>query len=232
MTGSTLTRGRPRRVLLVIGTRPNFMKMAPVAAELRLRSDEFEMVLVHTGQHYDHAMSDVFLEELDVPTPDYELRVGSGSLALQTARIMERLEPVILDADPDLVLVPGDVNSTLAAALVASKQMVAVGHVEAGLRSFDRSMPEELNRVVTDQLSDLLFTHSPEASGHLAREGIPSDGVHYVGNTLIDPLVALRERIQAADSSYRLCLTGGEYVLVTMHRAALVVYTALADNVA
>jgi UDP-N-acetylglucosamine 2-epimerase (non-hydrolysing) len=229
MTG-TLTR-ESRRILLVVGTRPNFMKMAPVAAALRRREDEFETVLVHTGQHYDHAMSQVFLEELDVPPPDYELEVGSGSHAQQTARIMERLEPVLLDCSPDLVLVPGDVNSTLAAALVASKLMVPVGHVEAGLRSFDRTMPEETNRVVTDQLSDLLFIHSPEAADHLAGEGIPSDRIHYVGNTMIDTLVALRERIDAAGAAGRLGLTPGGYVLVTLHRPALVDGPALLDTV-
>ena len=230
----TLTRplrAHPRRIMLVVGTRPNFMKMAPVAAELRRRPDEFETVLAHTGQHYDHAMSQVFLEELEVPAPDYELEVGSGSHAQQTARIMERLEPVLLECSPDLVLVPGDVNSTLAAALVASKLMVPVGHVEAGLRSFDRTMPEETNRVVTDRLSDLLFIHSPEAAEHLAREGIPTDRIHYVGNTMIDTLVALRERIDSADAATRLGLRHGGYVLVTLHRPALVDGPELVDTV-
>jgi len=221
-----------QRILAVIGTRPNFMKMAPVVAELRGRSEEFDTILVHTGQHYDRAMSQVFLEELDVPEPDYQLEVGSGSHAQQTARIMERLEPVLLDCDPDLVLVPGDVNSTLAAALVAAKLLVPVGHVEAGLRSFDRSMPEEVNRVVTDQLSDLLFTHSPEANDHLIDEGIAGARIHCVGNTMIDTLVALRSRIEAADAPMRLGLTHGDYVLVTLHRPALVDGPALVDTVA
>jgi UDP-N-acetylglucosamine 2-epimerase (non-hydrolysing) len=227
----TLTRARPQRILLIVGTRPNFMKMAPVIAQLRLRPEEFETVLVHTGQHYDHAMSQVFLEELDVPIPDFQLEVGSGSHAQQTARIMERLEPVLLECAPDLVLVPGDVNSTLAAAVVASKQTVPVGHVEAGLRSFDRTMPEEINRIVTDQLSDLLFTHSPEAAEHLTHEGIQSDRIHYVGNTMIDTLVALRERIDAADAAAGLGLAQGDYVLVTLHRPALVDGPALVDTV-
>ena len=144
---------------------------------------------------------------------------------------MERLEPVMLDSCPDLVLVPGDVNSTLAAALVASKLMVPVGHVEAGLRSFDRTMPEETNRVVTDQLSDLLFTHSPEAAGHLTGEGIPSERIHYVGNTMIDTLVALRGRIDAADAATGLGLPHGGYVLVTLHRPALVDGPELVDTV-
>jgi UDP-N-acetylglucosamine 2-epimerase (non-hydrolysing) len=144
---------------------------------------------------------------------------------------MERLEPVLLDCSPDLVLVPGDVNSTVAAALVASKEMVPVGHVEAGLRSFDRSMPEETNRIVTDQLSDLLFTHSPEAVEHLVNEGISSHRIHHVGNTMIDTLVALRERIRAADAAARLGLPGGKYILVTLHRPALVDGPALIDTV-
>src|SRR4051794_5742364 len=168
------------RVLSVVGTRPNFMKTAPVAAALERRPDEFEHRLVHTGQHYDDAMSTIFLEELGVGQPDVMPGVGSGSHAQQTARMMERLEPVLLEHRPDIVLVPGDVNSTLAAALVAAKLEIPVGHVEAGLRSFDRTMPEELNRIVTDQLSDLLFTHSPEAGDHVAHEGIPRRRVHAV----------------------------------------------------
>jgi UDP-N-acetylglucosamine 2-epimerase (non-hydrolysing) len=228
---STFTPNRPQRILLIVGTRPNFMKMAPVVAQLRLRPDEFETVLLHTGQHYDHGMSQVFLEELDVPAPDYELEVGSGSHAQQTGRIMERLEPVLLECAPDLVLVPGDVNSTLAAGLVASKLRVPVGHVEAGLRSFDRTMPEEVNRVVTDQISDLLFTHSPEAAGHLTHEGIQDDRIHYVGNTMIDTLVALGDRIDATDAAPRLGLARQGYLLVTLHRPALVDGPALVDTV-
>lgn len=228
---STIVANRAQRVVAIIGTRPNFMKMGPIVAELHRRSDEFETVLVHTGQHYDHAMSQVFLEQLGVPDPDYRLEVGSDSHAQQTARIMERLEPVLLECDPDLVLVPGDVNSTLAAALVAAKLLLPIGHVEAGLRSFDRSMPEEVNRVVTDQLSDLLFTHSPEASDHLIGEGIPSERIHYVGNTMIDTLIALRAPIEAAEAASRLGLPEGGYVLVTLHRPALVDGPALVDTV-
>ena len=226
------TANRPRRILAIIGTRPNFMKMAPVIAELRQRPDEFDTVLVHTGQHYDRAMSQVFLEELGVADPDYQLEVGSGSHAQQTARLMERLEPVLLECGADLMLVPGDVNSTLAAALVAAKLQVPVGHVEAGLRSFDRTMPEEVNRVVTDQLSDLLFTHSPEAADHLIGEGIAGERIHYVGNTMIDTLIRLRERIDAADAPRRLGLSDDTYVLVTLHRPALVDGPALVDTVA
>ena len=187
-----------RRVLSVVGTRPNMMKIAPIAAELGRRSDEFEHVLVHTGQHYDREMSEIFFEELGVGDPDYSLGVGSGSHAQQTAAVMERLEPVLLEAEPDVVLVPGDVNSTLAAALTAAKLLIPIGHVEAGLRSFDRSMPEEINRIVADQFSQLLFIHSPEARDNLLAEGCPATGIHDVGNTMIDSLVAMRERIEEA----------------------------------
>lgn len=210
------------KVLSVVGTRPNFMKTAPVVAALRERPVEFEHVLVHTGQHYDDAMSEVFLQELGVGRPEYELAIGSGSHAHQTATVMQRLEPVLLETEPHIVLVPGDVNSTLAAALTAVKLGIPVGHIEAGLRSFDRSMPEEVNRVLTDQVSTLLFTHSPEAADHLAAEGIAADRVHPVGNTMIDTLVATRERITAARAPEAHGLERGSYLVVTLHRPALV----------
>jgi UDP-N-acetylglucosamine 2-epimerase (non-hydrolysing) len=214
--------GRRRRILSVVGTRPNFMKTAPIVAELERRGDEFESVLVHTGQHYDAAMSQVFLEQLGVGEPDHMLGVGSGSHAQQVARVMERLEPVLLDVEPDLVLVPGDVNSTLAASLVAVKLGIPVGHVEAGLRSFDWSMPEEINRVVTDRVASLLFTHSPEADNNLRAEGRPAEAMHYVGNTMIDTLVAMRDRLAAGEVRAALGLEPGGYLLVTLHRPALV----------
>jgi len=205
-----------------VGTRPNFMKIGPVQAALAARPDEFEICLVHTGQHYDSVMSDVFLEELGIGAPDRALDVGSGTHAQQTARVMERLEPVLEAERPDLVLVPGDVNSTLAAALVAVKLGIRVGHVEAGLRSFDRTMPEEINRVLTDKVSDLLFTHSPEAEDHLLAEGCDEAAIHYVGNTMIDTLVALRDRIAASGAMAAHGLEPGGFVLVTLHRPALV----------
>jgi UDP-N-acetylglucosamine 2-epimerase (non-hydrolysing) len=219
----------PRRILSVVGTRPNFMKTAPIVAELARRPGDFEHVLVHTGQHYDDAMSRIFFSELGVGEPDHSLDVGSGSHAQQTARVMERLEPVLLDEAPDLVLVPGDVNSTLAAALVAAKLGIAVGHVEAGLRSFDRTMPEEVNRVVADSLSDLLFIHSPEARDNLVREGADPAAIHYVGNTMIDTLVAMRGRIEALGAPATHGLEAGGYVVVTLHRPALVDGPLLAD---
>jgi len=206
----------------IIGTRPNFMKMAPVIRLLEDDAEHFRQVVVHTGQHYDRAMSDVFLEQLGVGDPDHMLGVGSGSHAAQTARVMERLEPLLVELEPDLVLVPGDVNSTLAAALTAAKLDIPVGHVEAGLRSFDRTMPEELNRVVTDQLSTLLFTHSPEAAGHLLGEGCREGDIHLVGNTMIDTLVAMGERIAALDAPAAHGVEPGDYLVVTLHRPALV----------
>ncbi len=211
-----------RKILSVVGTRPNFMKVAPIVGALERRRDEFDHVLVHTGQHYDEAMSEIFFEELGVGEPDHRLGVGSGTHALQTARVMECLEPVLLEERPDTVLVPGDVNSTLAAALVASKLGLPIAHVEAGLRSFDRTMPEEINRVLTDAVSDLLFTHSPEAREHLLAQGREERTIHYVGNTMIDTLVAMRERIDAQDAPTRHGLAAGEYLLVTLHRPALV----------
>jgi UDP-N-acetylglucosamine 2-epimerase (non-hydrolysing) len=209
---------RRRKILSVVGTRPNMMKIAPIAAALARRADEFEHVLVHTGQHYDREMSEIFLEELGVGDPDYTLGVGSGSHAQQTARVMERLEPVLLDAEPDIVLVPGDVNSTAAAALTASKLLVAIGHVEAGLRSFDRTLPEEINRIVADQLSRLLFIHSPEGWDNLIAEGVDEAWIHDVGNTMIDSLVAMQPRIEEADAPAAHGLERGGYVVVTLHR--------------
>jgi UDP-N-acetylglucosamine 2-epimerase (non-hydrolysing) len=201
-----------RKVLSVVGTRPNLMKTAPVIASLERRG--VAQVLVHTGQHYDAAMSDVFFRDLGIRAPDHFLEVGSGTHAEQAARVMQRLEPVLRDEQPDLVLVPGDVNSTLAAAVTAAKLQVPVGHIEAGLRSFDRSMPEELNRVLTDSIADLLFIHSPEARDNLLREGRPEESIHYVGNTMIDSLVAMRERIGGSAHS--------GHLVVTLHRPALV----------
>jgi UDP-N-acetylglucosamine 2-epimerase (non-hydrolysing) len=211
-----------RVVVSVVGTRPNFMKIAPIVRALADEPDAFRHVLIHTGQHYDAAMSEIFLRELGVGEPDHMLSVGSGTHAVQTARVMERIEPVLLELQPDLVLVPGDVNSTLAAALVASKLGFPVGHVEAGLRSFDRTMPEEINRILTDQVSDLLFIHSPEAREHLQREGVPREHIHYVGNTMIDTLVAMRRAISELDVAGAHGVEAGRYAVVTLHRPALV----------
>jgi UDP-N-acetylglucosamine 2-epimerase (non-hydrolysing) len=210
------------RIVYVIGTRPNFVKTAPVIAALRERLPDGRHAIVHTGQHYDRAMSEVFFEELGVPAPDHMLEVGSGSHAQQTARVMERLEPVLEEERPDLVLVPGDVNSTLAAALTAVKLQIPVGHIESGLRSFDRTMPEEVNRIVADEFAEYLFLHSEEAVENLRAEGIGEERMHFVGNTMIDTLVALEARFRAAGSARRLGVEPGAYVLVTLHRPALV----------
>ena len=220
-----------RKVLCVVGTRPNFMKTMPVVAELTARRDQFETVLVHSGQHYDENMSEIFLRELGGFTPEHRLDVGSGTHAQQTARVMERLAPILAGERPDLVLVPGDVNSTLAAALVSAQLGYPIGHIEAGLRSFDRTMPEELNRVLTDQVSDLLFTHSPEAEANLLAEGRPKSSIHYVGNTMIDALMAVRARAERTDTE-DYGLTRGEYLVVTLHRPALVDGPLLSDAMA
>jgi UDP-N-acetylglucosamine 2-epimerase (non-hydrolysing) len=208
------------RVLSVVGTRPNLMKTAPVVAALERRG--VEQVLVHTGQHYDVSMSAVFFDDLGIREPDHFLAVGSGTHAEQAARVMQRLEPILLDERPDVVLVPGDVNSTLAAAIAAAKAGVPLGHIEAGLRSFDRSMPEELNRVLTDAVSDLLFIHSPEARDNLLREGRPEESIHHAGNTMIDSLVAMRDRITPVQTGH---------LVVTLHRPALVDGPLLAEAV-
>ncbi len=205
-------------VLHVVGARPNFMKVAPVMNALKTRQ-HIVQTLVHTGQHYDANMSDVFFEQLGIPAPDVNLAVGSGTHARQTAEIMTRLEPVLMDRRPDLVLVYGDVNSTVAAALVCAKLGVRVGHVEAGLRSFDRTMPEEINRLVTDQLADMLFTPSEDADVNLKKEGIPADKIFRVGNVMIDSLVKLLPAARR-QKPIGLRVDPQRYALVTLHRPA------------
>lgn len=205
-------------ILHVVGARPNFIKAAPVLRALAshegVRPTSFRQILVHTGQHYDAAMSDVFFQQLEMPLPDFNLGVGSGTHAQQTAGVMLALEPVLREQEPDLVLVYGDVNSTVAAALVCSKLGVRVAHVEAGLRSCDRSMPEEINRLLTDQLSDLLFTPSADGDENLVREGIDPGKIHRVGNVMIDTLVRL---LPLADAHLPARLPT-PYALVTLHR--------------
>src|SRR6202043_1985121 len=202
----------PMRIVHVIGARPNFMKAAPVIRALSAFG--VEQIVVHTGQHYDFNMSDVFFQQLGMPAPDVNLQVGSGSHAQQTAHIMCRFEPVVLEKKPDLVVVYGDVNSTVAAALVCSKLMVRIAHVEAGLRSFDRTMPEEVNRLVTDQLADLLFTPSADGDQNLQAEGVEVGKIHLVGNVMIDSLIRL---LPSAIASSKDGLPD-QYALVTLHR--------------
>jgi UDP-N-acetylglucosamine 2-epimerase (non-hydrolysing) len=193
------------------------MKVAPVMRALAGRPGMCQ-TLVHTGQHYDVNMSDVFFQQLDIPAPDVNLDVGSGSHAWQTAQIMTRFEAVVLTQQPNLVLVYGDVNSTIAAALVCAKLGIRVGHVEAGLRSFDRTMPEEINRLLTDQLADFLFTPSADGDANLLREGIAATKIHLVGNVMIDTLVHVLPAVEHSDILQRLCLTPKGYGLVTLHR--------------
>jgi UDP-N-acetylglucosamine 2-epimerase (non-hydrolysing) len=213
---------RPTTLMYVFGTRPNFVKMAPVLHQLRARLPGARHVGVHTGQHYDREMSDVFFAELAVPAPDHLLCVGSDTHGAQTARALERLERVMLEERPDVVIVPGDVNSTLAAALAAVKLGIPVAHIESGLRSFDWTMPEEINRVLVDRVSRWCFTHSPEARVNLARDGVAGDRVFEVGNTMIDSLVRMTDRIERSDVHRRLGVPSDGYYLVTLHRPALV----------
>ena len=202
-------------VFHVVGARPNFMKVAPVLNALK-SYEHVVQTLVHTGQHYDANMSDVFFEQLGIPPPNVNLAVGSGSHARQTAEIMTRFEPVVLERKPDIVLVYGDVNSTVATALVCAKLGIRVGHVEAGLRSFDRSMPEEINRLVTDQLADVLYTPSEDGDINLQREGIPPQKIFRVGNVMIDSLVKLLPLAQRQSKNG----IPERYALVTLHRPA------------
>jgi UDP-N-acetylglucosamine 2-epimerase (non-hydrolysing) len=205
------------KVLHVVGARPNFMKAAPVHAALAARGAE--QLLVHTGQHYDAAMSDVFFRELGLPEPDINLNVGSGTHSVQTAEVMMRIEPVIAERAPGWVLVYGDVNSTAAAALVCAKLRVRVAHVEAGLRSNDRTMPEEINRLVTDQIADLLFTPSEDGDANLLREGIPAERICRAGNVMIDTLVRLLPEARARWPRLREQFALGErFALLTLHR--------------
>jgi UDP-N-acetylglucosamine 2-epimerase (non-hydrolysing) len=207
----------PPRILAVAGARPNFMKIAPLLAEIR-RRDGLEAFLVHTGQHYDAAMSDGFFRDLGIPEPDANLGVGSGSHAVQTAEVMLRLEPLLLEQRPDAVLVVGDVNSTLAATVAAVKLDIPVAHVEAGLRSFDRSMPEEINRLLTDAVASWLFVSEPSGQHNLLREGADPARIHLVGNVMIDTLLAQLDRARELDTLDRLGLAAGGYGVLTLHR--------------
>jgi UDP-N-acetylglucosamine 2-epimerase (non-hydrolysing) len=210
------------RLTYIVGARPNFVKLAPVLAELRGRLPDADHVLVHTGQHYDREMSELFIEELGMGEPRHRLGVGAGTQAEQTARVMETLERVLERERPDLAFVPGDVNSTLGAALVLAKLRIPYAHVESGLRSFDRKMPEEINRIVADEFADLLFAHSDDAVENLAAEGIGGSRVHLVGNTMIDTLVRFEDRFRALGTAHTLGLEPGAYLLVTLHRPSLV----------
>lgn len=206
------------RVINIVGARPNFMKVAPLVEAMKRREQEFAPLVVHTGQHYDQLMSDAFLRDLELPVPDFCLEVGSASQAAQTAAIMQKFEPVLLSEQPDWVVVVGDVNSTLACALVAVKLGVKVAHVEAGLRSHDRTMPEEINRLLTDQIADLLFTPSTDAGENLRAEGIPEERISFVGNIMIDSLAKYLRPARATGISERLGFANTDFAVLTLHR--------------
>jgi UDP-N-acetylglucosamine 2-epimerase (non-hydrolysing) len=210
---------KPIQIVHVVGARPNFMKIAPILAACAARPS-LRSTLVHTGQHYDGAMSQLFFDQLRIPRPDVNLEVGSASHAQQTAAVMQRFEPVLLAQKPDLVLVVGDVNSTLACSLVAAKLGIPVAHVEAGLRSFDRSMPEEINRIATDAIADLLFVTERSGITNLEREGVDAARIHFVGNVMIDTLLSHRTAAGESDVVDRLGVGGGDYAVLTLHRPA------------
>src|SRR5262249_53904304 len=202
----------------VAGARPNFMKVAPLVAAMKRRPAEFHPILVHTGQHYDATMSDAFFRDLEMPEPDIDLGVGSASHAVQTAGIIQAFEPYVINEKPDWVVVVGDVNSTVACALVCAKLDVKVAHVEAGLRSRDRRMPEEINRVLTDQIADLLLTPSQDADQNLLAEGIPEDRIRFVGNIMIDSLLTHLERSRRSAILLELGLKNREDAVLPLHR--------------
>ena len=206
------------KVINVAGARPNFMKIAPIVAAMKQRSDEFQSILVHTGQHYDAAMSEAFFRDLEIPEPDIDLGVGSASHAVQTAGVIQAFEPYVINEKPDWVLVVGDVNSTVACALVCAKLNVKVAHVEAGLRSRDRSMPEEINRLLTDQIADLLLTPSLDANENLRAEGIAEERIRFVGNVMIDSLASHRERANQSRVLNELGMAKQSYAVLTLHR--------------
>jgi UDP-N-acetylglucosamine 2-epimerase (non-hydrolysing) len=213
----------------VVGARPNFMKAAPVLTALERRG--WEQVLIHTGQHYDELMSDLLFRQLDLPKPDLNLGVGSGSHAQQTGAVMAAIEKVLLARRPDVLVVYGDVNSTMAATVAATKLQVPVAHVEAGLRSFDRTMPEEINRLVTDQLANYLFTPSADGDANLLREGVPQDRIFRVGNVMIDTLIRCLPLADASTVLQQVGLEAGDrYILVTLHRPANVDSPALLEE--
>jgi UDP-N-acetylglucosamine 2-epimerase (non-hydrolysing) len=206
------------KIINVVGARPNFMKVAPIVEAMKRRAGEFTPLVVHTGQHYDAQMSDAFFRDLGLPEPDVYLGVGSSSHAVQTASVMQSFEPVVLDVKPDWVLVVGDVNSTLACALVCAKLNVRVAHVEAGLRSRDRTMPEEINRLLTDQISDLLLTPSQDADENLKAEGIPGERIRFVGNVMIDSLFNQLKRAEESTVREDLGVANIDYATLTLHR--------------
>ena len=219
-----------KKLALIVGARPNFMKAAPLIEKLRSHSDKLKTSLIHTGQHYDYELSQLFFEQLKMSEPDTYLGVGSGSHAYQTAQIMMRLEDLLIEEKPDLVVVFGDVNSTMAAAIVAAKLCIEVAHVEAGLRSFDDTMPEEINRVVADRLSRYLFITEESGRRNLTNEGISANRIFFVGNIMIDSLINSLELAESSDILNRLFLKAGEYATMTLHRPSNVDDKKILEN--
>jgi UDP-N-acetylglucosamine 2-epimerase (non-hydrolysing) len=207
-----------KTIISIVGARPNFMKIAPLHKAFRQYSDSVRHLIVHTGQHYDKAMSKVFFDDLELPHPDSYLGVGSGTHAEQTSKVMLGLERVLSEGRPDLVIVVGDVNSTVAASLVSVKMGVPVAHVEAGLRSFDRSMPEEINRMLTDVISEYLFVSEPSGLHNLRREGVAENKIFYVGNVMIDSLIHYRQKASRLATLDQFMVSPGKFTLVTLHR--------------
>lgn len=205
-----------KQIYLVAGARPNFVKIMPLISELQKRSIDYK--LIHTGQHYDYEMSKIFFEELDLPSPDFYLKIGSGSHAYQTAKVMIKFDEILKKNPPELVIVVGDVNSTFACALVSKKRLIKVAHVESGLRSFDRTMPEEINRILTDQISDYLFITEKCAKFNLINEGINDNNIFHVGNVMIDSLIRNMDKINIRDAFKRYNLEEQNYILLTLHR--------------
>jgi UDP-N-acetylglucosamine 2-epimerase (non-hydrolysing) len=218
------------KIICVCGARPNFMKIAPLMRAFK-ENGGFQTLLIHTGQHYDQKMSTLFFDELNIPKPDINLEVGSGSHVVQTAEVMKRFEPVVLDFKPDYVLVVGDVNSTLACGLVAVKLGVKLIHVEAGLRSFDRTMPEEINRILTDTISDFLFVTEQAGIDNLKNEGINSSKIHLVGNVMIDTLLANKEKAEKSDILDKMGLTKKGFAVITLHRPSNVDNMAILEKI-
>jgi len=221
---------RPLRIINIVGARPNLPKIAPLMREMQRHPHRIEPILVHTGQHYDEGLSDIFFRQMGIPTPHYNLEVGSGSHAAQTAEVLKRVEPVLLERQPDLVLVVGDVNSTIAVSLAAAKLGIPVAHVEAGLRSFDRSMPEEINRLLTDALADYLFVTEEDAIEHLLKEGRPRSSIFFVGNVMIDSLRHFLPMAQQSTIGDQLALKNSNgwhrFAVLTLHRPSNVDDTA------
>ena len=213
-----------KKIHLIVGARPNFMKMAPLYKEFKKFPEMFEVKLIHTGQHYDERMSKFFFEDLQMPVPDEYLEVGSGTHGKQTARIMERYEEILFKDEPDLVIVAGDVNSTSACAIDAVKLHIPVAHLEAGLRSFARTMPEEINRIITDTISDFLLTPSPDGDENLLKEGVAKEKISFVGNIMIDSLIQFQNKAKESDILLRITADSGKevtkqnYSLITLHR--------------